>query len=79
MGSRKRSNGVGEPSDDVVAIVRVVLAQFAHELRAPLHNILSLCFTLVHSEEPRDRTELYAEMKYEIYRAKALIENTMTC
>ena len=67
-----------ELREQAVEFMHVHLMHLAHEIRAPLHNILSLSYAVTHTKEPRGSERAYKEMKEEIYRVKRVVDNVLS-
>jgi len=62
-------------TDTAISLLRSVLLETAHELRSPLHNILSLCYALKDTPDKGKADTIYQNLKAEIYRAKMTLDN----
>jgi signal transduction histidine kinase len=63
------------PESDAATVLRYVLIEIGHELRASLHNILSLGYALKATDDKEKMDTIYQYLKAEIYLARMTLDN----
>ncbi len=67
-----------EVAKDALELMNVHMMCFAHEIRAPLHNIFSLCYAMKCVRDEVKQDHIYEEIKQEVYRAARVVDNVLS-